>query len=69
AEIEMLQTRNEKLEKDRADYKTQCDKLENRVGVTPCLPFPDCFFVFLLSLAYAPSLAMSPDLAAWAVCF
>ena len=30
----MLQTRNEKLEKDRADYKTQCDKLENRVGLT-----------------------------------
>ncbi|RUS85713.1 hypothetical protein EGW08_006507, partial [Elysia chlorotica] len=32
AEIEMLQARNEKLEKDRADYKTQCDKLENRLA-------------------------------------
>lgn len=32
AEIELLKARNEKLEKERAEYKTQCDRLENRLG-------------------------------------
>ncbi|KAH9524269.1 Unconventional myosin-XVIIIa [Bulinus truncatus] len=32
AEIELLKARNEKLEKERAEYKTQCDKLENRLA-------------------------------------
>ncbi|XP_055861175.1 unconventional myosin-XVIIIa-like isoform X2 [Biomphalaria glabrata] len=32
AEIELLKARNDKLEKERAEYKTQCDKLENRLA-------------------------------------
>ncbi|XP_012936920.1 unconventional myosin-XVIIIa [Aplysia californica] len=32
AEIELLKSRNEKLEKERSEYKTQCDRLENRLA-------------------------------------
>ncbi|CAG5131741.1 unnamed protein product, partial [Candidula unifasciata] len=32
AEVELLKAKNEKLEKERAEYKTQCDKLENRLA-------------------------------------
>ncbi|XP_046371611.2 unconventional myosin-XVIIIa-like isoform X3 [Haliotis rufescens] len=32
AELEQMKTKLEKVEKDRADYKLQCDKLENRLS-------------------------------------
>ncbi|BFZ18652.1 hypothetical protein BsWGS_21691 [Bradybaena similaris] len=32
AEIELLKSRNEKLEKERTEFKTRCDKLENQLS-------------------------------------